>query len=326
MLKLKKRYIFCLLLAVCLLGVTAVYVFSDHFIKLAGIRLMENLSGAPVEMESLSFDPEEHIIHITGFKIHNPAGFPDGTLIDISKIALRGVSIDMEHGKIPVGFADIEIDELNVIRNESGRLNIDELRFVKEGREKGLHLSDILPIDTFEFSMEKVLYTDYSREGEAPFFRVFDVQIKDRKYSDMLDVMDLLIIIFHEAVGETTIKGAAVAGLLTIGGAGLLPVGAGFLVLGKDSATAEFPDRPEDIFIKSVEIIDRLGRRTKTRKVEHHRIIRAIIEGHNVIVKIRESGGASCRMTVYARKFLIPQPHFASTVLYQISRDLGCPD
>lgn len=320
--RIKKRYIFIIFLFICLLAVSSIYVFEDFFIKIATIRLMENLSGARVTIEQLNFDTEKNAIHIKDFRMYNPKGFPEGILIEMPRLTLVGVRVDFENGKIPIDFADIEISNMTVIKNEERKFNIDELRFVKEGREKGIELFDVIPIKEFEFSMEKVLYKDYSKLGEEPYFRVYEVRIKDRKYSHMIGIGDLLIMIFHEALGETTIKGAAVVGLVALGGPGFLPLGAAIIVLGRDSATAEFQENPENAFLKSVKTIDKLGKRTKTRKVENHRIIKAVIEDHNVIVKICENGGDDCKITVYARKYLVPMPHFASTVLYYISENI----
>ena len=284
---------------------------------------MENLSHARVTIGQLDFDIKKNAIYIKDFRMYNPEGFPEGVLIEMPRLTLVGTRVDFENGKIPIDFADVEISDMKVIKNEEGKLNIDELRFVKEGREKGIRLCDVIPVKEFEFSMERVFYSDYSKGGEDPFFRVYEVGIKDRKYGHMINLVDLLILIFHEAIGETTIKSAAVAGLVTIGGVGFLPLGAAVIMVGRDSATAEFQENPEDAFLKSVETIDKLGKRTKTRKVEDHRIIKAVIEDHNVIVKVCENGGDDCsKVTVYARKYLIPMPHFATTVLYHISENL----
>jgi hypothetical protein len=322
MMRIKKRYIFCCFLFICLIAVSSIYIFKDYFIKLTAVRLVENLSDTHVTIEYLAVDPDKSTIHIRDLRMYNPKGFPEGILIEMPEITLVGVRVDFKEGKIPIEFADIEITDMTVIRNSEGKLNIDELRFAREAKETGVELTDVIPVQKFEFSMKRVLYTDHSKGGEEPLFRVYDVGIKDKTYGSMMSIADLFIIIFHEAIGETTIKGAAVAGIVTLGGPVFLPLGAAVMMIGKDSASAELDGNQEDIFLKSVAIVDELGKRTKTRKFQDYRIIKAVIEGHNVIIKIRENGESACKMTVYARKYMMPAPHFASTVLYQISQGL----
>lgn len=323
--RIKKRYIFLTILFLSFLAVSSIYIFSDFFIKIAAIRLTENLFGSRVTIDELKFDGEKNAIHIKGLKMYNPKGFPEGVLIEMPKLTLVGVSVDFENGTIPVDFVDVEINEMSVVKNKDGRFNIDELKCVREGKELGIELCDIMPVKEFNFSMDKVLYRDYSGNREEPVFRVYEVKIKDRKYNHMINLVDLIIIVFHEALGETAIKGAAVLGITTIAGVAFWPLGVAVVAVGRDSTSAEFEITPEEAFRKCIKTIDELGKRTKTKEGEENLIVRAIIEDHNVIVKISEAGEKGCRIDVYARKYFLPMPHFASTVLYQISENIHDP-
>jgi hypothetical protein len=315
-----RRLITIMISTFLLAAVLSAVMFREDLAKAGFNALIGHLVGAPVTTGSVRFSGD-NIIDIYDLRIHNPEGFPRDVLMEVSHLVLRYEKVDLLHRRVPIDFVDIELERMNVIRNEQGVLNIDRLKFITCTPEEREAFYRMFPVKIMELSIKRVVYTDKTLAGDDGFVTTFDVMLQDRIYENIPDFTGLMVIIFHEALGETVIKGAAFYGLVAVAGTGFWPLGVGLLVAGNDSATFGFDVLPEDLFLKTFNVVRRIGGQAKRlKRVKDSLIIKADIRGHYVTIRIEDDDTYLSKLTVHARKYMLPRPTFARNILYEISR------
>jgi hypothetical protein len=92
------------------------------------------------------------------------------------------------------------------------------------------------------------------------------------------------------------------------------------VLTGRDGAKADFTTDTRKAFASSLEALDELGDIVK--RDEKRGAIKGNIHGIEVIIKISHILDKKVTIAVSARKYLIPKPHIAEGLLYQISEKL----
>ncbi len=193
-------------------AVLFVALFFAQRLTVAGLvsHAVEAVTGARVSLGSLSFSLTRSRAALAGFKVWNPPGFSDQTMVEMPQVVVVYDLKDFLRGKTHLRDLQLNLKELLVERNGKGELNLDALKFVKEKREekaagRPAPSGEAMPllIDHLRLQIGRVVYKDYSR-GSSPFVREFDIHL-DEEYSHVTDLRVLASLVLVRATVNTAI-------------------------------------------------------------------------------------------------------------------------
>ncbi len=313
---------FLIVLGIVVFSLVCIAVLKNQIIKSVVTKVATQVVGAPVHMDSFSLDIFSSTIHISGFKMYNPSGFPKGILVSCPKINVIYDRTALFKHKLHFLIAEIEIKEFGLTKNKEGKLNVDSLKIVQESAEKGeKSKSKPIPmqIDLLTLSIGKVVYKDYTN-GEEPGVRVHDVNIH-RNFKNITSAQQLTVLLLVEPLKAAGIKGAIIYGVSMLAGVEVLPVIIAVKFLGKDNVQESIDETFEHVYKVSLEVMTRMGTITKDDATNGE--IKASINGTMVALKLKKSAADhKTEITISARKYLFPKPDIAGGVLYQITEKL----
>ena len=201
--------------------IAAIVVVGLGIVKngIAQVILTSALSKAvhvPVKIKSVNLSFLSASINLKGMNVHNPSGFNDKLLAEIPHIF-----IDFEPGELLKGrahFKEVRLDlkEMTVIKNKDGKMNVDSVKpsptEKRTAKEKAKPETGDKPpklmIDKLSLSIGRVVYKDYSAGGD-PVVQVFDINIKDREYTNIDDPAAIVSLLMFEALTRTTLASLA---------------------------------------------------------------------------------------------------------------------
>lgn len=300
-------------LALAILGIS-----KDYLIKSSVVLAASKVMGVKVKIEAFSLGIVRPAVRIKGFRMYNPKGFPDEPLVDISKVSVEYDLPSLLNKKAHLSRVEFDLREMTVVKNKDGRLNVDELAVAKKEEKPAEAMP--LQIDYLSLSIGRVVYKDFSK-GEKPSIEIFEANIKNKAFKNISSAQQLASLVLLEALKPTAIKGAKIYALSSLAGVSVFsPVGAALVLAGKDSAQASFEKSYGQVYESSLEVMN------KNVKVQLEDKVAGVIKGEadkvNVTVKIAQIDEKAVRVTVTARKYLLPKPKTASGILYQISQKL----
>lgn len=120
------------LLALIVLGLA-----KDMIIKSAVEVIGTQVLGASVKVDKLSLGVLSQSVNIEGFKVANPAGFPSGNLLDIRQAKLDVDVMKALKGDIHLRVLILRLNEMNVIKDKDGNLNVNSLKIAQQKQEEG---------------------------------------------------------------------------------------------------------------------------------------------------------------------------------------------
>lgn len=206
-----KRKIF-IIPAIVFAVLIALFFGKNMIIKTSVSAGVKAMTGLKLSIESMNVGVFKSLIGINELKLHNPQGFEDDLMIDLTEIY-----VDYNLGAFMGGKAHLEEVRLNlkeflVVKNADGQLNLDSLKVVKETEGEEVEKDDEkkektempdLQIDLLDMKIGTVIYKDYSK-GTPPKERVFNVNINER-YENITDPQSFVRLIILKALKNTTI-------------------------------------------------------------------------------------------------------------------------
>lgn len=328
-----KKIVFIIIIVI--IAVLMVGLAKDQIIKSIVTVAISKVTGARTEIKSFSLGIVKQSVQIKGFRIYQPQGFPKGILLDIPIVRVDYDIASLLKGKVYLKKVELNINEMGVVRNAEGALNVDSLTAVQKAKEvppqertkeqapqkskQGSAPAINLQIDELKLSVGKVVYSVYQKEGE-PAVQAFDVGIKDKIYKDIRSPEQLVVLLLSEPMKATTIKGAKVYGAASVLGMGLLPVGVAATFMGKDSAAADFNKPFGTVYAMSIEALKKLGQVSKEDKGRGS--IKAKVQGADIAVELTQKDASVVHVEVSARKLLLPKPEIAGGVMYELTERL----
>lgn len=206
-----KRKIF-IIPAIVFAVLIALFFGKNMIIKTSVSAGVKAMTGLKLSIGSMNVGVFKSLIGINELKLHNPQGFEDDLMIDLTEIY-----VDYNLGAFMGGKAHLEEVRLNlkeflVVKNADGQLNLDSLKVVKETegeevekdneKKEKTEMPD-LQIDLLDMKIGTVIYKDYSK-GTPPKERVFNVNINER-YENITDPQSFVRLIILKALKNTTI-------------------------------------------------------------------------------------------------------------------------
>ena len=302
---------FLIVLGIVVFSLACIGIFKNLVIKSVVTAAASRIAGAPVHMDGFSLNILSSTIHISGFKMYNPNGFPEGILVSCPKIKIIYDRTTLFKQKRHFLIVEVELKEMGLTKNKEGKLNVDSLKIVKNSE-----FSPPIPmqVDLLTVSIGKIVYKDYAI-GTEPSVRVYDVNAH-KSYKGIPTAQQLALLVLAEPMKTAGIKGAAIYGVAMLTGGMALPVLAAATFIGKDSVQQIIGVSLEHVYKVSLEVVGRMG--TITEHDASKGIIKANINGTMVALILKKGAGNKSEITISARKFMFPQLDIAGGVLYQI--------
>ncbi len=305
--------------AIVVIAVLAAGIIKDQIIKTVITIAATEITGAPVHIDAFSLGVFNQSVRISGFKMYNPKGFPRGILVYLPEINVTYDLGALFKKRLHLVSAEIELKEMGLIKNEEGKLNVNELKVVKQGAKKEGKPSKQMPmqIDMLKLGIGKIVSKDYS-SGKEPVVYVYDVNIH-KNYKNITSARQLAALIMIEPMKAAGIQGAEIYGVAILAGVAVLPVGIAATFAAKDSAQQEFASSFENAYDASLAVLRQKGRVTEDRAAG---VISGEVDSAQVTVKVSKKTAKTTEVVVSARKYLLPKPKIAGGVLYEIAERL----
>jgi len=302
---------FLIWLGIVAISLVCITIFKNLIIKSVVTTVASRVTGAPVHMDGFSLNILSSTIHISGFKMYNPSGFPEGILVSCPKIKVIYDRATLFKQKRHFLLVEIELKEMGLTKNKEGELNVDSLKIVQQSKS-----SPPIPmqIDLLTLSIGKIVYTDYS-SGTKPTGRVYDVN-RHKSYKGIPTAQQLALLVLAEPMKAAAIKNAEIYGAAMLTGVAALPVAVAATFIGKDSVQQIIDASFEHVYEISLQEIKRIG--TITKHDASNGVIKANINGAMVALILRKGQDNKTQISISARKYMLPQLDIAGWVLYQI--------
>lgn len=309
-----------IVLAVVIICIIVIGVVKDQIVKSVVTVAATQIAGAPVHIDGFSLGVMSQSVRISGFKMYNPKGFSKGILVDLPKIyVVYDLGAVFKH-KLHLANAEIELKEIGLEKNKDGKLNVDELKVVKQGEKKEAKPSKQMPmqIDTLKLGMGKIVIKDYAA-GAEPTVKVYDVNLH-KSYKNITSAQQLAALILAEPMKSAGIQGAKIYGVAMLAGVAVLPVAIVGTFVGKDSVSQDFASSIDKVYEVSLRTLKQKGKVTKEDKAAG--VIGAVVDSSQVAIKINKKADNKTEVVVSARKYLFPKSEIAGGVLYDIAEKL----
>ncbi len=170
----------------------------------------------PVKIGSTRFSFLASSIDLRDLRVENPRGFPEKLMIHAPQVKIDVEPMDLFKGIAHFEEASLNLKEVIVVKNREGKLNIDAVKPTPEEKQadkeraaetkKTAGKKTKLQIDKLSLTIGRVVYKDYSSGGKEPNVQVFDVNIKDRVYTNIDNPTAIVRIIMFEALTRTTLS------------------------------------------------------------------------------------------------------------------------
>lgn len=309
-----------IVLVVLFIAIFSVSIIKDQVIKSVITIVATQVSGAPVHIDGFSLGVFSQFVRISGFKMYNPKGFPKAILVDLPKINVRYDLSALFKKKLHLVNIGVEIKEIGLERNKEGRLNVDELKVVKQGKKQGSKSAEqmSMQLDMLTLSIGRIVLKDYSSAGE-PIVKVYDINIR-KSYKNITSVQQLVTLILAEPMKAAGIQGASIYGVAMLTGVAVLPVAVAVTLIGRDSAQQDFISSFDNVYEESLKVLKRQGK--ITREDKSRGMISATVNSAQITVKIKREADTKTQVVISARKYLLPKPEISGGILYKISEKL----
>lgn len=307
----KKKWI---ILAACVAG----FLLVKDFL-LAGVisAVASSVVGAPVSIRTVSIGLFPPKVVMRNFKMQNPPGFERGVMVDLPLAAGQLDAGALLTGKLHMPAIEIELKEIGLMKNKEGKLNVDELKVVKQPANTGSSGSMKQPsfkIDVLTVSMQRVVSKDYT-SGKEPLVQVYDINLK-KSYKDITSPAQLAALLMSEPMKAVGIKGAAIYGAAMLTGVGIVPVVAIAALTGKDTIQQDVDMPIADIYARAQRVLKRDGSISKQDAAKY--TLEGTLNGASVVVRCAPAKTKGTAVTVSARKLMMPRQEIASGLLYKI--------
>lgn len=183
--------------------------------------------GTPVDIEAAQLDFFAQKITFEGILIKNPEGFQRGILAEIPKIIVDFDASALQHGRLHLHEAGVEIEDLRIIRTAGGKMNLLGLKVFrpsskpKEKSVGGGAEKPVFQIDRAVISLNRVTYTDLS--GPNPLQQSFRLGIQKAVLDNNPDLEAILEAIVQEAVQAAGLQKILEEGIRSFGLRNWLP-------------------------------------------------------------------------------------------------------
>ncbi len=309
------------IIVIVIVGIFALGVVKNLVIQTAVNVGATQVLGAPVRVGGLSLGIFTQRVVIKNLEVYNPKGFGPGKLLSMPLIDVKYDLPAILGGKLHLPYVNVDLKQMLVVKDKQGKLNVDSLKVAqaKPQENQPAKKAASFQIDYLKLNIGQIVYRDFS-QGDKPVVQVFDVNLKDREYRNLTSPQQLASLVLVEGMKPAAIKGAQIYGVATLAGMAFLPVGVAAMFSGSDSAVANFNVNYDKAFSVSAEVLKQMGALQNENKAGGE--LSGAISDCDTKVKIEKIKDNTIKITVSARKFMMPKREIASGVLYEITQKL----
>ena len=309
-------------LIILLVILTAV---KDRIIKSTIEIVSRQVMGVETVVDQVSLSIIKQSVSIKGLRLYQPESFPEGVFIDVTEISGSCKIASFLRKKNHIPKLVLNIKEVILIKDKSGNLNVDALKIVreKESKTQDEKAEIAFQIDEMILTIDKVIYKQYSQD-DKPVIKAFDIGVKDEKYENITSPQQLagkiLQTVLEPMAARAGLKSAAIYGIASITGIGMIPVAAGAILFGKDHALTELDQDSRVVYEACVATLRKLGEVSRENK--ENGIIKGKASGCSISIELTKTKHEKIQVKVSARKLLWPKPKIAGGILHEITQNL----
>jgi hypothetical protein len=196
---LKKILVFFIILVVVLL------VGRNIIVKSVLQTAVPLVTGLGLKVEKLNIGIFDTKLHIVGLKMTNPKGFEEKVMLDLPEVLVDYNLGDIIGGKIHTEEIIFNLQEFNVVRSGEGKLNLDALKVVQEGKAKEEKKPLKLQIDRFELKFGKVQFINYEKNTAEPSVQTIELNL-DEEYKDITNPQVIVAIIMQKVITNAALN------------------------------------------------------------------------------------------------------------------------
>ncbi|PIQ87336.1 MAG: hypothetical protein COV74_01210 [Candidatus Omnitrophica bacterium CG11_big_fil_rev_8_21_14_0_20_45_26] len=203
--------------AIVLLAILFVFFYARHqVIKTLLISSVKHATGLEMSIEGLYAGLVSSHLEADNLRLFNPADFPERLMLSIPDLYVDYDPVSFFKGSTHFTHIRVHLKELIVIKNQTGRLNLQALKVESPHRQTDDNQSPKqIHIDRLTLKVEKVIYKDYSSGAPVPSVQEFPVRIEEDFYQ-ITNLNAVVALLITKALGRT-----AIASLLHLDLAGL---------------------------------------------------------------------------------------------------------
>ncbi len=201
-------------IVVILFVLIGILLARNTIVKFSIEKAVTIVTGVRVDIGRLDIGILKPVVHIEQLQLLNPENFSDRVMIDVPEIYVRYHLPSIIAGNFYFPQIRLSIEEVTVIKNAQGVLNLDALKSVQSQKKdsvveksKETQESDLMPkikIDELHLRIGRVIYKDYSKKRD-PEIMMFNINLKE-VYRDVNDPLVLVNLIITRSLANTTIS------------------------------------------------------------------------------------------------------------------------
>lgn len=158
------RICVALFILVVALAVIAV-LLKDVILKSLTERNLRNETGMDAKIEKFEFGLATPTVNVEGLKMYNTEDFGGGTFLEMPELRIEYVPEDMQTGKVRFKTLRLNLSEVHIVKNKSGRTNIEMMHKAvskNHSDKEGIDLPgiDFAGVDTIYLKIGKIKITD----------------------------------------------------------------------------------------------------------------------------------------------------------------------
>jgi len=310
------------IIVILIIALFILAVSKDFIFKTIVTVAIEKTLGVRASIGSFSLSFLMHTAEIKNLKIYNPSEFPKGLLIDLAYVKVNLSVQELFKKEFHAKELTVNLRELDLVKNKQGKLNVDSLK-VSVGRQQQKPVSGAkkeempMRIDVLNLNIGKIVSKDYTVSGE-PLINVYNLDIQ-KTYKNITSSQQLALLVLTEPMKSAGIKGAKIYGLAALTGVGFVPVVVGSTILGKDTSEEILDFNYNKVYDTAIKLITKLG--TVKNANKETGVIKADVNGTAVTAYITQMDKGA-KIKVSAKKYFLPKPEVASSIIYQIKEEL----
>lgn len=193
---------------VAVVAILFVLSFAKNSIAKSAVEgVCRAVTGLELKIRSLNLGIVNSLIRVEDLRLFNPPGFKDRTMVDIPEIYVDIDAGSIMSGEVRLKEVRLNMEELVIVKNADGRLNLDSLKpeakkkeEAKPGEKKA---GPKMRIDLLLLRVNRVIYKDYSKR--EPTVREFNVNLNE-KYENIDNINALVPLIMSRAVMNTAVS------------------------------------------------------------------------------------------------------------------------
>ena len=196
-------------------GVFVLSLMKNSIIQAVIEHSISSAAHVPVHIGRTQAKIFSTAIRLERLRVLNPKGFPEKVMVDAPLVSVDYELPPIFKGQVHFKEVNVNLKELIVIKNREGQLNVNAVKPTpKENAERKEKQNEIqkkkkpmkLKIDRLRLSIGRVVYRDYSGGGSSPTEQIFEVNMRDRVFTDIHDPAVVVNVVMFEALTRTTLS------------------------------------------------------------------------------------------------------------------------